>query len=251
MNIIKRVVSRKQRVIIAVSLAVSLLGPFFICADQATGEEEMNPVRPISSGGGRSNGMKTDLKSLPKPAVTGTVSVEEVIAKRRSVRGYSKKKITTEQLSQLLWSVQGITSTAGFRTAPSAGALYPLEIYVADENGLFKYRPQGHRLLLVTQEDVRKDLADASWGQSFIAEAPVDIIICAVYEKVTSKYGNRGVRYTEIEVGHAAQNVHLQAVALGLDSVPVGAFTDEEVSRVLNLPVKEVPIYIIPVGYKK
>ncbi len=235
MNMMKRVVSRKQRVFIAASLAVSLLGSFFICADQVMGEEEM----------------KTDLKSLPKPALIGTISVEEAIARRRSVRGYSKGKIATKQLSQLLWAAQGITSTAGFRTAPSAGALYPLEIYVADENGLFKYKPQGHRLLLVTQEDVRKGLADASWGQSFIAEAPVSIIICAVYERVTSKYGNRGVKYTEIEVGHAAQNVHLQAVALGLDSIPVGAFTDEDVSRVLNLPIKEVPVYIIPVGYKK
>lgn len=251
MNIMKRVISRKQRVSIAVSLAVSLLGSFFICADRAMGEEDMNPVRHISSDGGRSNGMKTELKSLPKPALTGMVSVEEAIAKRRSVRGYSSEKIAAKQLSQLLWAAQGITSTAGFRTAPSSGALYPLEIYVANEDGLFKYRPQGHRLSLVTQEDVRKSLADAAWGQSFIAEAPVDIIICAVYEKVTSKYGSKGVRYTEIEVGHAAQNIHLQAVALGLVSAPVGAFTDEEVSRVLNLPVKEVPIYIIPVGYKK
>lgn len=189
--------------------------------------------------------------SLPKPVLKGDVSLEETIKMRRSVRSYSDKELTLDELSQLLWAAQGITDMRGLRAAPSAGALYPLEIYVAKKDGLFRYRPQGHRLELVSDKDLRGKLADASWGQDFIAQAPVDIVICAVYKRITSKYGQRGVRYTDIEVGHAAENVHLEAVALGLDSVPVGAFNDDAVTSVLGLSKDETPIYIIPVGYKK
>lgn len=193
----------------------------------------------------------TKVISLPKPVLKGTLSLEEAIKERRSVRSYSDRDLTLEQLSQLLWAAQGITDIRGFRAAPSAGALYPLEIYVAKKDGLFHYIPEGHKLELIIAKDLRQGLTEASWGQGFIAQAPVNIIICAVYDRVTSRYGKRGIRYTDIEVGHAAENVHLQAVALGLDSVPVGAFSDGAVSSVLGLSKEETPIYIIPVGYKR
>lgn len=195
--------------------------------------------------------MKTKVISLPKPVLEGRVSIEETIKVRRSVRRYSDKELTLEQLSQLLWAAQGITDMRGLRAAPSPGALYPLEIYVVKKEGLFHYTPQGHKLELISPKDLRQELAGAAWGQGFISQAPVDIVICAVYERVTSRYGERGIRYTDIEVGHAAENIHLQAVALGLDSVPVGAFGDDAVSSLLGLPRKEEPIYIIPVGYKR
>jgi len=189
---------------------------------------------------------------LPKPKTKGAVSLEETIAKRRSKRNYSSKALTDEQISQLLWSAQGITDERrGWRAAPSAGALYPLEVYLVKEDGLYHYIPKGHKLELMKPEDLRPGLAKASWGQNFINQAPISIVICAVYSKVTSKYGLRGNRYVEIGVGLAAENIHLQAVALGLGSVPVGAYSDDEVSRVLELPKNEEPLYIIPVGYAK
>ena len=188
---------------------------------------------------------------LPKPKLKSDVSLEELIEKRRSVRSFSSKELTIEQISQLLWAAQGITDRRGFRAAPSAGALYPLEIYIVNRNGLYHYLPEGHILERKSDKDLRSDLARAALGQHFVEAAPFDMIICTVYERVTLRYGQRGIRYTDIEVGHAAQNVHLQAVRLGLDSVPVGAFRDDAVSKVLSLPRNEKPIYIIPIGYKK
>lgn len=195
---------------------------------------------------------KEKIINLPKAKSTGTMSLEESISKRRSKRGYSSKELTLEQISQLLWSAQGITdSKRGYRAAPSAGALYPLEIYLVTKDGLYHYTPEGHKLELVKSEDLRPGLTKAAWGQRFITEAPISIVICAVYARVSSRYGFRGNRYVEIEVGHAAENIHLQAVALGLGSVPVGAYGDDAVSTLLELPKNEEPLYIIPVGYTK
>ena len=188
---------------------------------------------------------------LSKPVLKGSVSIEEAMHKRRSIRSYSDKPVSMEQISQLLWATQGITNKRGFRTAPSAGALYPLEIYLMTQNGLYHYIPQGHKLEIKSAADLRERLCRACWGQAFVAQAPVNIIICAVYERITSRYGQRGARYVDIEVGHAAENLHLQAVALGLGSVPVGAFDDNAVRGVMSLPDEENPVYIIPVGYAK
>jgi len=195
---------------------------------------------------------KQDFIDLPKPVVKGKISLEESISKRRSHRRYLSKELTLEQIGQLVWSAQGITDAKReLRAAPSAGALYPLEIYLVKKDGLYHYIPKLHRLKLVKSEDLRSGLAAAAWGQNFISEAPLSIVICAVYARVTSKYGLRGSRYTEIEVGHAAENIQLQAVALGLGSVPVGAYRDEAVARLLELPSDHEPLYIIPVGYVK
>ncbi len=197
------------------------------------------------------NPMENDIP-LPEPQLKGKISLEETISQRRSKRRYRPQELTLEQISQLLWSAQGITDEGGgFRSAPSAGALYPMEIYLLNKDGLFHYLPEEHKLERASQDDLRRELAAAAWGQSFIAQAPVDIVIAAVYERVTSRYGARGSRYTDIEVGHIAQNIHLQAVALGLGSVPVGAFDDRAVKELLKLPKEEQPLYIIPVGYPK
>ncbi len=189
---------------------------------------------------------------LPRPQIKGKFSLEEAISKRRSKRRFNSQELTLAQISQLLWSAQGITDEgSGFRAAPSAGALYPMEVYLLNKDGLFHYLPEGHKLEQVLQKDLRRELAGAALGQSFVAQAPAAIVIAAVYERVSRRYGQRGRRYTDIEAGHIAQNIHLQAVALGLGSLPVGAFDDEAVKSLLELPDEEQPLYIIPVGYTR
>ena len=187
---------------------------------------------------------------LPAPRKKGDISLEEAILKRRSKREFKPASLSKEQISQLLWAAQGITAPAGLlRTVPSAGALYPLEIYIVYSEGVYHYCPDGHILERVLPEDVRSALCEAALGQELIAAAPLDIVITAVYERTTGKYEQRGIRYVDMEAGHCAQNIQLQAVALGLGSVPVGAFSDESVSKVLSLPAGCKPLYIIPVGY--
>jgi SagB-type dehydrogenase family enzyme len=187
---------------------------------------------------------------LPQPQLKGKISVEQAISQRRSKRNFSTEGLTLEQISQLLWSAQGITGEQGkFRTAPSAGAVYPIQIYLLNKDGLFHYLSKGHKLSRITTDYLCQELAKAALGQSTIAQAPVDIVITAVYEDINLRYGSRAKRYTDIEVGHIAQNIHLQSVALGLGSVPIGAFDDLAVKRLLKLPDEEQPLYIIPIGY--
>jgi len=187
---------------------------------------------------------------LPAPRLKGTISLEECIQKRRSKRAFTAQGLTIDEISQMLWATQGITEPRmGFRSAPSAGALYPLEVYVVKADGLYHYQPAGHKLERLGDKDFRASLARAALGQQYVAQAPIDIVICAVYERVTAKYGNRGIRYTHIEVGHAAQNLLLEAVALGLGAVPIGAFRDDAVMELLSLPEDHKPLYIIPIGH--
>ncbi len=188
--------------------------------------------------------------SLPAPATVGSMSVEEALAKRRSVRQFAAKDLTIEQIGQLAWAAQGITDPSrGLRTAPSAGATYPLELYVVKADGLFHYLPKGHKLERLSPEDLRPGLSGTALDQGSVRQAAVDFVITAVYARTRARYGDRAERYVHMEVGHAAENLHLQAVALGLASVPVGAFDDEAVARVLSLPADQAPLYIIPVGY--
>lgn len=193
---------------------------------------------------------------LPEPRYDSDFSVEEALLKRRSVREYAVANLTLQEVSQLLWAAQGITGPQGLRTAPSAGALYPLEVYVVVGDvdkltpGVYKYRPDGHELQESLDGDKRAELADAALGQAWISRAAVNIVITAVYERTTVKYGDRGVRYVHLEAGHVAQNVYLQAVALDLGLVSVGAFYDEQVKSILSLQENEQPLYIIPVGRK-
>jgi SagB-type dehydrogenase family enzyme len=195
--------------------------------------------------------MDKKIISLPTPDTSGKIPFETLIANRRSVRSFSEKPLTLAQIGQLLFSAQGITGKRGLRASPSAGALYPLELYVVNKDGLFHYIPKGHRLLRITEKDLRKPLQAAALSQSCVGKTGSDIVITAVYDRVTSKYGKRGIRYTDIEAGHAAQNIHLQALSLGLSSVPVGAFDDSKVASILHLPNNQTPLYIIPIGYSK
>ncbi len=194
---------------------------------------------------------------LPSPSQKGSVSLEEAIARRRSIRDFTPEPISQSQLSQILWAAGGITNTRGrYRTVPSAGATYPLEIFaVCGRNsiegigaGIYHYNIDSHSLTLHYEGDVRLALARAALDQEFIYEAPVDIIICALYERTTGRYGARGERYVYMEVGHAGQNIYLQATALGLATVAIGAFNDEQVREVLRLDKQYKPLYIMPVG---
>jgi SagB-type dehydrogenase family enzyme len=178
------------------------------------------------------------------------VSLEESIKNRRSERNYKNNELPPEQLSQLLWAMQGLTDPEwGLRAAPSAGAIFPLEIYVVRSSGIYHYLPQQHAIEQVSSEDRRVALSQAALGQSFVAEAPVTFVIAANFQKVRQKYGGRTERYVYMEAGHVAENLHLQAVALGLGSVPVGAFWDDIAKKVLELPDALFPIYLIPAGY--
>lgn len=194
---------------------------------------------------------------LPQPQHDSRSSVESTLLKRRSIRTYSDEPLTLAEISQLLWAAQGVTHHRGFRTAPSAGALYPLEIYIVSgkvtglATGIYKYKPSSHELLEVVEGDKRKDLCRAALNQSAVKNAPVVILFCAVYQRMTVKYGQRGIRYVFIEVGHSAQNICLQAVSLGLGTVPIGAFHDDKVKKILNCEADEEPLYILPVGRLK
>ncbi|MGB9857319.1 MAG: SagB/ThcOx family dehydrogenase [Dictyoglomaceae bacterium] len=194
---------------------------------------------------------------LPEPRYKSNVSIEEALLKRRSIRNYKNEPLTLFEISQILWSAQGITDKKmGFRTTPSAGALYPLEIYVVAgkvkdlEAGVYKYRPETHDIILVLKGDKRKELYNASLRQEWVRDAPLIIVISAIFERTTVKYGERGIRYVYMEAGHCAQNIYLQCVSLNLGTVSVGAFHDEEVKKILNLERKEFPLYLMPVGRK-
>lgn len=194
--------------------------------------------------------------TLPEPRHDSDISVEKSMLSRRSIRSFTSEPLTLVEVSQLLWAAQGITDSAGRRTAPSAGALYPLEIYVVAGNvkdlsaGVYSYKPDVHQLMKVMDGDIRAKLAGAALGQDSVRSGAISCVITAIYERTTVKYGDRGIRYVHIEVGHAAQNLCLQAVALDLGAVTVGAFDDEQVADVMNLPEDEQPLYIIPVGWK-
>jgi len=195
--------------------------------------------------------------SLPPPQEQGRVTLEEAINQRRSIRDFTSESITLAQLSQILQAAGGISHTSrGRRTVPSAGATYPLEIFVlcgqncvtALDAGIYYYNVDTHTLTLHHKGDARLELSRAALSQSFIYDAPVDIIVCAEYERTARRYGKRAERYVHFEVGHAGQNIYLQATALGLGTVAVGAFFDEKVREVLQVDERYRPLYIMPVG---
>jgi len=189
-----------------------------------------------------------EMVELPPPGEMGKISLEAALAHRRSVRRFSDRPLSWQEISQLLWAAQGITGGRELRTAPSAGALYPLEVYAVLPQGLFHYEPLGHSLSKRSEDDLRSSLRRAALDQQFVEEAPLVLVMAGDYEKTASRYGDRAERYVILEAGHAAQNVLLQAVALDLGGVPVGAFDDEEVRRVLGLPAGLTPLYLIPLG---
>jgi len=209
--------------------------------------------------------MRQSVIKLPSPQLRGTVSLEETISGRRSVRKYRGEPLEAGHLSQMLWAAQGMTGTGRFRAAPSAGATYPLKVFVVVgergviageatkgaqevEAGIYHYEVDSHSLSLHRPGELRAELARAALGQQFLVQAPVDIVICALLDRTSRRYGKRAERYVNMEVGHVGQNIHLQAVALGLASVEVGAFNDEEVRTILQVDEQTRPLYIMPVG---
>ena len=196
--------------------------------------------------------------NLPQPNTEGTVSVEHAINQRRTVRAFRPEPLDLTQLSQLLWAAQGITGKSGLkRAAPSAGALYPMDVYVVSGKdsvarigaGVFHYEPNEHRLRAVAGGDLRAALARESLSQMWMAKAPISIVITAEYDRAAVKYGKRGLRYAMIEAGHIAQNLFIQAEGLGFKAGIVGAFHDKEIIRVLRIPYSHEPLLIMPVGY--
>jgi SagB-type dehydrogenase family enzyme len=195
---------------------------------------------------------------LPQPKMEGSIPVEQAIKQRRTIRNYSSQILHLDQLSQLLWSAQGLTGSRRFkRAAPSAGALYPMDVYavvgqnsvVQIEAGVYRYEPRPHVLSLITKDDLRDRVARAASSQMWMANAPINFVITAEYSRVMGKYGKRGIRYAQIEAGHIGQNLFLQAEALGLKAGIVGAFKDKELTEVMKLPRSHEPLLIMPIGY--
>jgi len=197
---------------------------------------------------------------LPTPEMNSDISVEEAIRDRRSERAFINKPLSLKQLSQILWAAQGLTYKEK-RAAPSAGATYPIDLYVVTgtdsiigmDMGLYHYIPKEHQIEFSKdlKKDLRYRLAEASLFQMFIADAPISIIVTGEYERTTLVYGKRGVRYVHLEAGHVAQNIYLQSIALGLGTVAVGAFYDKEISDLLALPLNQRPLYVMPIGYTR
>lgn len=191
---------------------------------------------------------------LPPPEPEGGLSIEAALHQRRSVRAFAPAALAFKDVAQLLWAAQGMTDARGFRTAPSAGALYPLEVYLAAgaveqlHAGVYHYDPIAHAVSIMLAGDQRAALSRATLGQTWLRDAAAALVICAVYRRTMAKYGERGIRYAQIEVGHAAQNVYLQAVSLGLGTVMVGAFDDDQVRTLLGMTDDCQPLGIMPIG---
>ncbi|MGA1870844.1 MAG: SagB/ThcOx family dehydrogenase [bacterium] len=229
----------------------------FLFSTSLAGESpwrEMNllPPPPLTF---QENESPTVIK-LTDPYYDSNTSIERALLERRSVRDYKNEALSIEELSQLLWAAQGITAQPFYKTAPSAGGLYPLDLYIVAGNvkglstGIYKYIPEGHELIALIRTDKREDLYNASLYQSSIAHAPLIIAIGATPSRTTQKYGERGNRYIHIEVGTVVQNIYLQAVSLNLGTVVIGAFHDEEVKKVLTMENDQEPLVLMPIGKK-
>jgi SagB-type dehydrogenase family enzyme len=209
---------------------------------------------PLAPGGNNTPSPQDDAVTLPAPRLEGDISLEEALGERRSVRVYAEVPLTLDDVGQVLWAAQGVTDDRGYRTAPSAGGLYPLEVYVVAGNvmdlepGVYHYRPDEHLLVQVGDGDRRAALQAAAVNQTSVGDAPATIVIAAVPERTTAKYGERGMRYVAMEAGHAAENVYLQAEAIDLSTVVIGAFGDDEVREALGLPEETTPFCLMPVG---
>lgn len=192
--------------------------------------------------------------TLPPHRTDGQLSLEQTLLRRRSVRRFKDDSLPLGDISQILWAAQGVTDARGLRTAPSAGALYPLDIYMIAGRvaglsaGIYQYHMRQGIVDMITAGDLRAELCRAALRQNAVAAAAVTIAVCATAERMTVKYGERGIRYVQMEAGHAAQNICLQAVALDLAAVVIGAFYDRQVHRLLQLAPNQTPLYLIPVG---
>jgi SagB-type dehydrogenase family enzyme len=211
------------------ALAAVCLAPPACMADDQLGSQVAGRTNALQRGGTRT-------------------ALESLLAQRRSVRSFAPAALSRQTLGELAWSAQGVTSPRGFRTAPSAGALYPLELYVADGEGVYHYICDQHAFATLTTNDIRAAIGAAAYNQRWVTKAPAQFIFSAVHTRATRKYGQRGIRYTDMEAGHAAQNLMLRAVELGLGTVAIGAFDAAQAGRILGLKEEEVVLYIICVG---
>lgn len=190
--------------------------------------------------------------NLPQPQTNSAFPLDQALKERRSVRDFQAKELTAEQIATLLWAADGITDPVnGLRTAPSAGALYPIDLYVVKSDGIWIYNPAKNTLKLIKSGDFRQPLATAAHGQTSVATAAIDVVMAYQLDRIQPKYAERSLQFCYLEAGHIAQNLALEALALGLASVPVGAFNDNEVNKILELANKQNAVYIIPIGYKK
>lgn len=225
---------------VLLSILIILIGLVVFCLAQNAGEQK-NDLASLKVG---------ESIDLPAPRLKGDMSLEEALFKRRSIRAFTPSPLSLTEISQLLWAAQGITEpNRGLRTAPSAGATYPYEVYIANQDGVFHYIPKGHRLEKIKDGDIRSELSSASFGQASVRDAGVVFLLSAIYER-TARYGERAKMFVHIEAGHIAQNIHLQAVALNLGSVPIGAFNPDRVKEVSGIPEGEI-VYVIPVGHPR
>lgn len=194
-----------------------------------------------------------------KDPIHGEDSFESLLYKRKSSRSFNPSRISFQQLSNLLFATYGVRNNGPYKTVPSAGALYPLSIYVVIgkeslneiKAGVYRYMPVTNSLELVKEGDLRRILAISCLGQAFISKAPIAIIISANFERMKYKYGNRGIRYSIMESGHACQNLELAAISLGLVSCPIGAFSDNDIIKAIGLSDYEIPLYVVPVGHEE
>lgn len=221
-------------------LVIILLVIFFLIMPRSCSKQANTPLHPV-------------VIQLPHPALSSDTSIEEALNNRRSIRDYSQAPLSLQDITQLLWAAQGITSPQGFRTAPSAGATYPLEVYIVTANvkglsaGIYHYLPANQMLEKIKNGNMRAMLVRAAFGQKWVQDAAANIVITAVFSRTTKKYGERGNRYVYMEAGHVAQNIFLQAVALHIGTVTVGGFNDNLVNQTLGIQ-NEVPLYIMPIG---
>ncbi len=191
---------------------------------------------------------------LKAPRQSGDMAFEQALTRRRSVRRYGPQPLALADVSQLLWAAQGITSAGGRRTAPSAGALYPLELHLVAARvdglaaGVHRYVAATHALQLAVAEATTSSLAQAALGQSAVGAAAAVVVISAVESRTAVKYGARAARYVAFEAGAAAQNLALQAAARGLGAIVIGGFDEAAVARELRLPAGELPVVLMPIG---
>jgi SagB-type dehydrogenase family enzyme len=218
-------------------LAALAVSPVEVGCSTPEGEES-----PVTTSGSPSPSV-----DLPQPA-EGSVPLEVALQRRRSVREFAREPLTTAEIGQLLWAAQGVTVDWGGRTAPSAGAIYPLELHAVTPSRTIQYLPGGHRAEIRTERDLRPELMTAALDQEAVGDAPLVVAIVAVPARTAVKYGDRAGRYVDLEAGHAAQSLLLQAVAIGLVAVPIGAFDDRAVADILELPGGHEPRYLIPIG---
>jgi len=188
--------------------------------------------------------------TLPAAPTSSGLSIQDAMGRRRSIRAFSQRQLTWTQIGQLVWAAQGVSDPeAGLRTAPSAGALYPLEVDVVVASGVFRYQPEGHTLAPRSAENIREAISRAAHDQAWLADAPCLLSFAAVVGRTARKYGSRAMRYVYLEAGHAAQNSLLMAAELGLRAAPVGAFDDAAMATTLGLERTAEPIYLVAVGW--